>query len=82
MPHREDRFQGRDGMAAVRLPLLILQGSGDRVVDPDGARRLHLHASAADKTLRLYDGLYHDLLHEPEKEQVLADLTAWLGARQ
>jgi alpha-beta hydrolase superfamily lysophospholipase len=31
--------------------------------------------------LKLYDGLYHDLFGEPEREQVLADLVAWIATR-
>jgi lysophospholipase len=38
-------------------------------------------ASSKDKTLKLYEGLYHEILNEPEKEQVIADIIAWLDAR-
>ena len=71
----------QDLMEAVELPLLLLHGTGDFVTDPEGTRRLHARASSADKTLKLYEGLYHDLLHEPEKEQITADLIEWLNAR-
>lgn len=73
--------QVQDAAGRIRLPLLVLQGTGDRVVDPQGSRLLHDRAASADKTLRLYPGLYHDLLHEPEREQVQADLIAWLDDR-
>jgi alpha-beta hydrolase superfamily lysophospholipase len=66
---------------AVRLPLLILHGTADLVTDPNGSRQLYAGAASADKTLRLYPGLYHEVLSEPEREQVLADLLAWLDAR-
>ncbi len=39
-------------------------------------------ARSADKTLKLYEGLYHDLTHEPEKQRVMADLVQWLDARR
>lgn len=74
------RIQGE--MEVVRAPLLILHGTGDLVTDPAGSRRLHAQAGAADKTLKLYDGLYHDLFHEPEKDQVTADVIEWLDARR
>jgi acylglycerol lipase len=38
-------------------------------------------AGSSDKTLRLYDGLYHEILNEPEKETVISDLLEWLNAR-
>jgi alpha-beta hydrolase superfamily lysophospholipase len=68
-------------MEAVRLPLLILHGTEDAVTDPEGSRRLHARAGSSDKTLKLYDGLYHDLFHEPEWKQIVADVVAWLGQR-
>jgi alpha-beta hydrolase superfamily lysophospholipase len=74
--------QIQSNMEALRLPFLILQGTGDRVVDPEGARALYERAAAADKTLKLYEGLYHEVLSEPEKEQVTADMLAWLDARR
>ena len=67
--------------AAVRLPLLVLHGAADRLCDPAASRDLCTHAAAGDKTLCLYEGLYHDVLREPEAEQVLADLIAWLDRR-
>jgi acylglycerol lipase len=48
---------------------------------PPEVKPLRDGASSADKTLKLYTGLYHDLLHEPEHATVLADLAGWLEAR-
>jgi len=66
--------------AAIRLPILLLQGSADRLIDPGGAQMLYEKASAPDKTLKVYDGLYHEVFNEPEREQVLKDVEAWLEA--
>ena len=65
----------------LRLPLLILHGTADVVADYRGSRMLYQSASSADKTLKLYQGLYHEVLSEPEKDFVLADMLAWLDAR-
>jgi alpha-beta hydrolase superfamily lysophospholipase len=65
----------------LRPPLLILHGGTDHVVPPSGSEWLHAHAGSADKTLRLYPGLYHEIHNEPERAQVLGDVTAWLAAR-
>jgi len=72
----------QDMMEAIELPLLILHGTGDLVTDVEGSRQLHARARSTDKTLKLYDGLYHDLFHEPEKQRVVADLVEWLDARR
>jgi alpha-beta hydrolase superfamily lysophospholipase len=50
-------------------------------VPSDASVRLHEGAASADKTLRLYDGLYHEIFNEPERDAVLADVIAWLDAR-
>lgn len=64
----------------VRVPLLALHGTADRLTAPSGSRDLVARAGSADRTLRLYDGLFHDLLHEPEAAVVERDITAWLDA--
>jgi acylglycerol lipase len=63
----------------IRLPVLIMAGTGV----PDGKRSTVLHEliGSRDKTLRLYDGLKHEIFNEPEHAQVLGDLEAWLEAR-
>jgi alpha-beta hydrolase superfamily lysophospholipase len=65
---------------AFALPLYLYHGTADRITDPAGSRWLHEHAPAADKSLKLYEGLYHETHNEPERERVLDDLTAWLDA--
>jgi alpha-beta hydrolase superfamily lysophospholipase len=77
---RAVRSVGRH-MEDVEVPLLLLHGTGDVVTDPEGSRQLHARAASKDKTLRLYPGLYHDLLHEPEWKGVVADALAWIDDR-
>lgn len=73
--------QIRRGMAQLDMPLLILHGTGDVVTSAAGSQRLFDEAASADKTLKLYEGLYHDLFHEPERLQITAELIEWLDAR-
>lgn len=63
----------------LTLPFLVMHGTGDRLTNPQGSRDLYQNASSSDKTLKLYNGLYHDLLHEPERARVSADLLDWLA---
>lgn len=65
----------------IMLPLLIVQGSEDKLVDPDGAQMLYDQASSEDKTIKVYDGLYHEVFNEPERAIVLKDVENWLEAR-
>ena len=69
-----------DQAAGITLPLLIVQGGADALVDPSGAQMLYDRVSSEDKTLKIYDGLYHEVLNEPEREQVLGDIESWLEA--
>ncbi|MCC6126526.1 MAG: lysophospholipase [Pirellulales bacterium] len=71
----------RRRMEDVRVPLLVMHGTRDLVTDPNGSRQLYARASSADKTLRLYPGLYHEIFNEPEREQVIGDLIAWIEQR-
>jgi alpha-beta hydrolase superfamily lysophospholipase len=63
-------------------PLLVVAGSGDKICAPSGGRDLVARAGAGDHTFRLYDGLNHDLMHEPNGggERVMADIQTWLDA--
>jgi acylglycerol lipase len=65
----------------LNLPLLIVQGSADNLVDPAGAQELHDAARSPDKTLKIYPGFYHEVFNEPERAQVLGDVADWLAAR-
>jgi acylglycerol lipase len=67
--------------ACLQDPLLILHGGNDRICGPAGSRTLYAKAGSADKSLHVYDGLYHEVLDEPQRETVLADLIAWLDQR-
>lgn len=71
-----DRIQ-RDA-PKLTVPLLILHGDADRITPPAGSRALHDRAASRDKTLTLLPGFFHDLLHEPDHERVLVDITRWL----
>lgn len=67
-----------DRLGDLRLPILLLQGTADRLVPLSASRLVHDRVSSPDRTLRLYEGLYHEVFNEPERDQVLADLCDWL----
>jgi alpha-beta hydrolase superfamily lysophospholipase len=67
-------------LPSLRIPLLVMTGSEDKLVDPEGSRLVDRLAGSSDKTLKVYDGLYHEIFNEPEQEQVLDDLANWLRA--
>ena len=65
-------------LPSLRVPLLVMQGTADGLVDPGCGPHVYERAGSPDKTLKMYDGLWHEIFNEPERDQVLADLIAWL----
>ena len=63
----------------ITLPIIVVQGSEDKLVDPDGAQMLYDRAGSKDKTLKIYQGAYHEVHNEPERELMFKDEEAWLG---
>jgi alpha-beta hydrolase superfamily lysophospholipase len=61
----------------ITIPVLILHGTGDKVTLPSGSQFFFDKTGSKDKTLKLYEGHYHDLLADLGKEEVMADIIAW-----
>jgi acylglycerol lipase len=62
----------------ITLPILILHGGDDKLVDPASAQMLYDKVTSQNKTLKIYDHLYHEIINEPERDTVLADMEKWL----
>ena len=62
----------------IRTPTLLLQAGDDRIADPDTSQAFLAALGSADKEMQWYDGLYHELFNEKDKETVFQDLLAWL----
>ncbi len=74
-----ERIRAR--MEDLTIPFQVMHGTADRLTNPDGSRELQRRAQSADKTFRSYEGLFHDLLHEPERERVIGDVLRWVEQR-
>ena len=70
----------RAGVTSLKMPLLVLHGAADAYVNPSGSQLAYERAASTDKTLKLYPNLRHEIMNEPEKYEVLADIAAWLEA--
>lgn len=71
-----ERFERE--FSRITLPLLILHGKADKATRAEGSQQFFDEAGSADKTLKLYEGHYHDLLNDIGKERVFADIDQWL----
>lgn len=67
-------------MAEISLPIYIFHGSADAMANPSGSQDLYDTVSSTDKTLKFYEGYYHETLNDFGKEVVLDDLKGWLEA--
>ncbi|MDX2012877.1 MAG: alpha/beta hydrolase [Myxococcaceae bacterium] len=68
-------------LADVKVPVLVMHGTADKATNIEGSVELSEKASSSDKTLKKWEGTYHDLLHEPERQQVIDLVTSWVVAR-
>ncbi|MCO5573209.1 hypothetical protein L7F22_026977 [Adiantum nelumboides] len=68
----------------IKAPFLVVHGEEDVVCDPEGVRKLYEKASSSsDKTLKMYEGMWHQLVGEPKHnlDVVFLDICSWLDAR-
>ena len=71
----------KEHMSNFRVPVFIIHGTEDKATRPAGSQYFYDNAGSTDKTLMLYEGHYHDLLADVDREKVMADILAWLNER-
>jgi acylglycerol lipase len=67
-----------DRAGEIKIPFLILAGTDDRLIDPEGAKELHAKASSTSE-LRLLEGRYHEPFNDRDNEEVFTLITSWLA---
>lgn len=65
---------------SITIPTLVMYGTADALCPPAGSQMLEQRLGSEDKTVRAYEGLHHEILNEPEQDDVLDDVCAWLAA--
>ena len=70
-PERYDAFDA---------PLYLFHGTDDQITSPSGTERLAEHAPSDDVTLRLWRGLRHETMNEPERDEVIDAVADWILA--
>ncbi|KAG0499326.1 hypothetical protein HPP92_004017 [Vanilla planifolia] len=68
-------------IGSVTIPFMVLHGTADKVTDPLASQDLYNGAPSKHKDIRLYDGLLHDLLFEPERFQIGEEIINWMEER-
>jgi alpha-beta hydrolase superfamily lysophospholipase len=67
--------------SAINLPVLIMHGADDRLVAPGGSQKAYDAIASTDKTLKIFPGLFHEIMNEPEKQMVYQEMARWLDRR-
>ncbi|CAL9771175.1 unnamed protein product [Musa acuminata subsp. burmannicoides] len=65
-------------MKSITVPFFVLHGTADRVTDPLASQDLYNVAASRHKDIKLYEGFLHDLLFEPERDEVGGDIINWM----
>ena len=64
-------------ITSITTPTLVIHGADDTLVPPSASAPL---ASVASVERKVYPGLRHEMHNEPEQDQVLAEVAAWLDS--
>jgi acylglycerol lipase len=71
----------RRRMGELGMPMLVMYGLADKVNPTAGSDDFYAGVKSTDKSLKTYPNVYHDMLHEPERDQIASDIIVWLNAR-
>jgi alpha-beta hydrolase superfamily lysophospholipase len=71
----------REEFPRITIPILIMHGTDDKATVYHGSEFFYQTAGSKDKTLKLYQEHYHDLLNDLGKEAVVEDITSWIDKR-
>ncbi len=63
------------------LPVSIWHGADDKLIDPQGSIDFHRRCRSTDKELHILSELRHEILQEPERDEILPEMVAWMRAR-
>ncbi|MCP9766400.1 lysophospholipase [Lacihabitans sp. LS3-19] len=62
-------------------PVLIMHGEGDKLANPEGSKALYSQCTSTDKTLKIWDGAFHEIFNEINKNEIIQYTTHWIKER-
>jgi alpha-beta hydrolase superfamily lysophospholipase len=60
---------------------LILHGGSDRIIPKEASINLHDSISSKDKSIKIFPDLYHEILNEKERDEVINYILQWINGR-
>ncbi len=70
-----------NNIQSYNYPCLIIHGEEDKIISKDGSIYMYENILSKDKEIKIYEGLYHEILNEAEKDIVLGDIINWIEKR-
>lgn len=70
-----------ENAAEIDIPVLLLHGTGDKVTDVSGTSDFYDKVTFGDKEIKLYEGLYHELLRETKRQEIIDYILGWITKR-
>ena len=67
--------------SSIQIPSLLMHAGADQICSPEATREFFQKIPIEEKTLKIYEGFYHELFNEPEKKGVCRDVAAWIEKR-
>jgi alpha-beta hydrolase superfamily lysophospholipase len=71
----------KDWASQIRTPVFVMHGTKDKLASVEATKALFAEIGSNDKELAIYDGYYHELFNEPEKQELFERATFWLSQR-
>lgn len=71
----------RDNIEKITLPFYVMHGTADRLAPCGGSEFLHKNARSTDKTLKIYEGGYHELMNDTIADEVKGAVASWLESK-
>ena len=68
-------------MKDFAYPVLMMHGEKDGLVSVQDTIDFFATAASKDRQMKIYGGLFHEILNEYCRDEVIADVIAWMDHR-
>lgn len=71
----------KDKFTNISIPAMVMHGGKDQITDPEGSKKFFRDISSTDKTLKIWDGCYHEIFNEINREEIVEYTIDWINQR-
>ena len=68
-------------MKDFAYPVLMMHGEKDGLVSVQDTMDFFATAASKDRQMKIYGGLFHEILNEYCRDEVIADVITWMDYR-